>query len=88
VLDRTDDVLAAGLLASATTAAAAATGLVSRLLVDRIDRHAVSVVSDVLAALSVAALPLVDAVRGLDLTSFLVLEVVGAVVRVPGRTAA
>lgn len=86
VLDRTGDVLAAGVLATVTTAASAATGLVSGLLVDRIDRRAVSVVSDLLAAASVAALPVVDALWGLDMTWFLALAVVGAAIRVPGMT--
>ncbi len=87
VLDRTGDVLAAGVLATATTAASALAGLVSGLLVDRIDRRGVSVVSDLLAALSVAALPVVDALWGLNMAWFLALAVVGAVIRVPGMTA-
>lgn len=87
VLDRTGDILAAGVLATVSTAASATTGVVAGLLVDRLDRRAVSVVSGLLGAVSVAALPLVDALRGLDMTWFLVLAVVGAVVRVPGMTA-
>jgi MFS family permease len=87
VLDRTGDILAAGVLATAATAASAATGVGAGLLVDRLDRRAVSVVSGLLAAISVAALPLVDALWGLDMTWFLVLAVIGAVVRVPGMTA-
>lgn len=87
VLDRTGDILAAGVLATAATAASAATGLVAGLLVDRLDRRAVSIVSGLLGAVSVAALPLVDALRGLDMTWFLILAVIGAVVRVPGMTA-
>ena len=87
VLDRTGDVLAAGVLATVATAASATTGLVSGLLVDRIDRRAVAIVSDLLAAASVAALPVVDVLWGLDTTWFLILALVGAVVRVPGLTA-
>ncbi|MES0833793.1 MFS transporter [Nocardiopsis tropica] len=87
VLDRTGDVLAAGVLAGAATAASAVTGLVAGLLVDRVDRRRVSVASDLLAALTVAALPVVDALRGLDMAWFLALGVVGAVVRAPGMTA-
>jgi MFS family permease len=87
VLDRTGDILAAGVLATVATAASAATGIVAGLLVDRVDRRTVSIVSGLLAAVSVAALPLVDALWGLDMTWFLVLAVVGAVVRVPGMTA-
>ncbi|RZT84931.1 putative MFS family arabinose efflux permease [Pseudonocardia sediminis] len=87
VLDRTGDALAAGVLATVATAASAATGLVSGLLVDRIDRRVVSVVSDLLAAASLVALPVVDALWGLDMAWFLALAVVGAVIRVPGMTA-
>ncbi len=87
VLDRTGDILAAGVLATVATAASATTGVVAGLLIDRLDRRAVSIVSGLLAAVSVAALPLVDALWGLDMTWFLVLAVVGAVVRVPGMTA-
>ncbi|WP_433559311.1 MFS transporter [Pseudonocardia xinjiangensis] len=87
VLDRTGDVLAAGVLATVATAASAATGVVAGLLVDRVDRRTVSIVSDLLAAISVAAVPLVDALGGLDMTWFLILAVVGAVIRVPGMTA-
>jgi MFS family permease len=87
VLDRTGDILAAGVLATVATAASAVTGIVAGLLVDRVDRRAVSIVSDLLASVSVAALPLVDALWGLDMTWFLILAVVGAVVRVPGMTA-
>lgn len=87
VLDRTGDILAAGVLATVATAASATTGVVTGLLVDRLDRRAVSIASGLLAAVSVAALPLVDALWGLDMTWFLVLAVVGAVVRVPGMTA-
>lgn len=57
------------------------------LLVDRIDRRMVSVASDALAALSAAALPVVDALWGLDMTWFIALAVVGAVIRMPGMTA-
>lgn len=87
VLERTGDILAAGILATVGTAASAATGLVSGLIVDRIDRRAVSIVSDLLAAAAVAALPVVDALWGLDMTWFLLLALVGAVIRVPGMTA-
>ncbi|TCK27039.1 MFS transporter [Pseudonocardia endophytica] len=87
VLARTGDVLAAGVLATVATAASAATGIVSGLLVDRFNRRTVSVVSNALSALSVATLPLVDVLWGLDMTWFVALALVGAVIRVPGMTA-
>lgn len=87
VLQRTGDVLAAGLLATVTTAASAATGLVSGLLVDRVDRRTVAVVCGVFGAAATAALPLIDVLWGLDMTWFLVLGVLGAITRLPGMTA-
>ncbi|HSK57707.1 MAG TPA: MFS transporter [Actinomycetospora sp.] len=87
VLDRTGDVLAAGLLATVSTATSAGVGMLGGVVADRFDRRAVSAVSDIASAASLAALPLVDAVRGLDLAWFLVLAVVGATFRVPGMTA-
>lgn len=87
VLARTGDVLAAGVLATATTTAAALAGLLSGLLVDRIDRRRVAIACDLLAAGAVAALPVVDALVGLDMGWFLALGVLGAVIRVPGMTA-
>ncbi|WP_307796273.1 MFS transporter [Amycolatopsis sp. 195334CR] len=87
VLDRTGDVLAAGVLATVSTATSAGVGVVGGLLVDRIDRRLVSSTADLLAAVAVAALPVVDALWGLDMTWFLVMAVLGAAVRAPGMTA-
>ncbi|MFL1426838.1 MULTISPECIES: MFS transporter [unclassified Nocardiopsis] len=87
VLDRTGDVLAAGIMATAGMAVSALTGLFSGLVVDRVDRRAVSVTANLLSALSMAALLVIDTVWGLNLAWFLALSVVGAVIRVPGMTA-
>lgn len=87
VLARTGDVLAAGLLATTSAAASAVVGVLAGVLVDRFNRRTVSVVATALSALSVAALPVVDALWGLDLGWFLVLGVLGALVDAPGMTA-
>ncbi|AXX30247.1 MFS transporter [Actinosynnema pretiosum subsp. pretiosum] len=87
VLARTGDVLAAGLLATTSAAASAVVGVLAGVLVDRFNRRTVSVVANMLSALSVAALPVVDALWGLDLGWFLVLGVLGALVDAPGMTA-
>lgn len=87
VLDRTGDVLAAGIMATVGMAVSALTGLFSGLLVDRVDRRAVSVIANLLNALSMAALLVIDLVWGLNLAWFLALAVVGALIRVPGMTA-
>lgn len=87
VLARTGDLLAAGILASVTAAVAAVVGVLAGVVVDRVNRRTVSIVSDVLSAGSVAALPIVDALWGLNLTWFIVLAVVGAFGDLPGMTA-
>lgn len=87
VLDRTGDVLAAGIMATVGMAVSALTGLFSGLLVDRVDRRAVSVIANLLTALSMAALLFIDLTWGLNLAWFLTLAVVGALIRVPGMTA-
>lgn len=87
VLAKTGDVLAAGVLASITAAVAAVVGVLAGVVVDRVNRRTVSIISDVLSAASVAALPIVDAVWGLDLTWFIALGVIGAFGDMPGMTA-
>lgn len=87
VLDRTGDVLAAGIMATVGMAVSALTGLFSGLLVDRVDRRAVSVIANLLNALSMAALLFIDLTWGLNLAWFLAMAVVGAFIRVPGMTA-
>ncbi|MGP5050826.1 MFS transporter [Brachybacterium sp. JB7] len=87
VLAKTGDILAAGILASVTAAVAAVVGVLAGVVVDRVNRRTVSITSDVLSAGSVAALPVVDAVWGLNLTWFIVLGVIGAFGDMPGMTA-
>lgn len=87
VLAETGDILAAGILASVTAAVAAVVGVLAGVLVDLVNRRTVSIVSDVLSAVSVAAVPVVDALWGLNLTWFIVLGVVGSFGDMPGMTA-
>lgn len=87
VLATTGDVLAAGVLASVTLGVAAVVGLFAGVVVDRVNRRTVSIVSDVLSAGSIAAIPVVDATVGLNLAWFVVLGVVGACGDMPGMTA-
>ncbi|GAA3656153.1 MFS transporter [Microbacterium marinilacus] len=87
VLAKTGDILAAGVLASVTAAVAAVVGVLAGVVVDRVNRRTVAIVSDVLSALSVAAVPLVDALWGLNLTWFIVLGVIGSLGDMPGMTA-
>lgn len=87
VLARTGDVLAAGTVAAVTTGVGAVVGVFAGVVVDRVNRRTVSVVSDLLSAGSVAALPVVDALWGLNLAWFVGLGVVGAFGDMPGLTA-
>lgn len=87
VLARTGDVLAAGLIASVTTAVAAVVGVLGGVVIDRFNRRNVSIVSDIISAAAIAALPLIDATLGLNLRWFLVLAILSALGDVPGMTA-
>lgn len=87
VLARTGDILAAGILASVTAAVSVVAGLLAGVVLDRVNRRAVAIVSDLLSATSVAALPIVDALWGLNLSWFIALGILGAFGDVPGMTA-
>ncbi|GHH39824.1 MFS transporter [Lentzea cavernae] len=87
VLQTTGSPLATAALAGATAVPAVVVGLLSGVVIDRMNRRTASVVSDVISAASVAALPLVDLVWGLNLTWFVVLGIVGSFGDVPGTTA-
>lgn len=87
VLQTTGSPLGMATLATATAVPAVVVGLLSGVVIDRINRRTASVVSDVISAASIAALPLVDALWGLDLAWFVVLGIVGSFGDVPGMTA-
>lgn len=87
VLDVTGSPAAAGTLALATMLPSALAGLFGGVLVDRFNRRNISIVSDLISAASVAALPLVDAAFGLNLGWFILLGIAGAVGDLPGMSA-
>lgn len=87
VLASTGSVLGAGVVAAATAVPAFVVGLFAGVVVDRVNRRTVSVVSDVVSALALAALPVVDLVWGLGVGWFVLLGAVGALGDVPGMTA-
>ena len=87
VLERTGSPGSAGVLAAATAIPLLASSLFSGTIVDLWGRRRTSVGSDVLSALSVAAIPLVDATLGLNLAWLVGLAVVGAVFDPAGVTA-
>ena len=53
-------------LATATADPSVVVGLLSGVIIDRINRRTASAISDVISAVAIAALPLVDLLWGLD----------------------
>lgn len=87
LLARTGDVLAAGSLALICAVPQFVCGILGGALLDRVNRKAVCVASDLVSALAVALLPVVDATVGLSFGWFAALGLLGAVGDVPGMTA-
>lgn len=87
VLQITGSALATGAVAMASALPAAVAGLVMGVVIDRTNRRTASVLTDAVSALSVAALPLVDATVGLALGWFVLFAVIGSFGDVPGLTA-
>ncbi len=87
VLQVTGSALGAGAVAAATAVPAVLAGLLMGVVIDRINRRTSSVVTDLVSAASVAALPVIDMVSGLSLGWFVLFGVVGSLGDVPGMTA-
>lgn len=87
VLQATGSALGAGTVAAATAVPAVIAGLLMGVVIDRINRRTSSVVTDLISAAAVAALPIVDAITGLSLGWFILFGIIGAVGDVPGMTA-
>ncbi len=86
-LELTGSAGSAGLLAAATAVPLLASSLVSGTVVDTLGRRRTSVVSDLMSAASVAAIPVVAHVAGLDMRWLIALAVLGAVFDPAGVTA-
>jgi MFS family permease len=87
VLQMTGSLLSTGVLVAATALPAFLAGLFAGVVIDRINRRTSSIVSDLISAASIAALPIVDLVTGLDLGWFILFGIIGAFGDVPGMTA-
>lgn len=87
LLARTGDALAAGSLALICAIPQMLIGLLGGALLDRVNRRSISIISDIVSAVSVALLPVVDIVFGLDFGWFVVLGLLGAIGDIPGMTA-
>lgn len=87
VLQTTGSALGAGAVAAASAIPAFIVGLVAGVVIDRINRRTASVISDVISAAALAALPIVDLVTGLDIGWFVLFGIIGTIGDVPGMTA-
>ncbi|WP_232662843.1 MFS transporter [Pseudonocardia sp. TRM90224] len=87
VLARTGSATAAGVAGAAAILPVALAALFGGALIDRLGRRFCAVGADVLSALAVAAMPLLDAAFGLEYWLILVLVALGAVFDGPGAAA-
>ncbi len=87
LLATTGDVMAAGSLALICAIPQMVIGVLGGAALDRFNRRNISIVSDIVSALSVALIPLVDMLWGLNFWWFVALGLLGAVGDVPGMTA-
>jgi len=87
VLERTGNPAAAGIIGAAAAFPLLLSSLFSGSVADTLGRRATSMVADVLSAISVAAIPFIDATIGLDLPLFVLLAAIGAVFDPAGATA-
>jgi MFS family permease len=87
ILQTTGSVLGAGTVAAATAVPAVLAGLLMGVVIDRFNRLTSSIVTDVVSALSIAALPLVALATDLTVGWFVLFGVIGSLGDIPGMTA-
>lgn len=87
LLAKTGDALAAGTLAIVRALPQALAGVFGGALLDRFNRRDLSVLSDLISAASIAALPIIDMTVGLSFGWFVVCGIIGAIGDIPGMTA-
>jgi len=87
ILTTTGSVIGTGTVAAATAVPALLAGLLMGVVIDRTNRRSVSIFTDVVSAVAVAALPALDLVTDLTIGIFVVFGVIGALGDIPGQTA-
>ena len=87
ILTTTGSVLGAGTVAAATAVPALLAGLLMGVVIDRTNRRSISIFTDVVSAVAVAALPFLDLFTDLTIGIFVVFGVIGALGDIPGQTA-
>lgn len=87
VLQTTGSALGAGIVAASIALPAVLAGLFMGVVIDRINRRTSSVVTDLISAAAIAALPIIDVVSGLSIGWFVLFGIIGSLGDVPGMTA-
>lgn len=87
LLATTGDALAAGTLALICAVPQMLIGIAGGAALDRFNRRTISIVSDLVSAASVALIPVVDMVWGLNFWWFVALGLLGSIGDIPGMTA-
>ncbi|MGU3498094.1 MFS transporter [Mycobacterium sp. C31M] len=87
VLQTTGSPLSVGAVSTATAVPALLVGLCAGVLIDRVNRRTCSIISDLVSAAAVAAIPLVDLTTGLTIGWLVALAILGSFGDVPGMTA-
>ena len=87
LLATTGDALAAGTLALICAVPQMAIGIVGGAALDRFNRRTISIASDLVSAASIALIPIVDMIWGLNFWWFVALGLLGAVGDIPGMAA-
>ena len=87
VLQTTGSPLSVGAVSAATAVPALLVGLTAGIVLDRLNRRTCSVLADIVSAVAVAAIPLVDVFWGLNMGWFIALAIAGSFGDVPGMTA-
>lgn len=87
VLMTTGSALDAGIVAAATAGPAVLAGLLMGGLIDRYNRRTMSILTDLISAVAIAALPIVDLIAGLSLGWFVLFGILSSFGDVPGLTA-
>ncbi|ART72942.1 MFS transporter [Mycobacterium dioxanotrophicus] len=87
VLQTTGSPLSVGAVSTATAVPALLVGLCAGVLIDRVNRRTCSIISDLVSAAAVAAIPLVDMGNGLTIGWLVALAILGSFGDVPGMTA-
>lgn len=87
VLFTTGSALSAGIVAAAAVVPAAIAGILMGSLIDRMNRRIASILTDVIAAVALVLLPIIELTVGLNLGWFIAVAILSSFGDVPGITA-